>query len=227
MKTQSLLLEPAKYRSPLGPVAPPGNVPDSSRFGNNGVFNGAVAWTRLPSGLYVLNFVPAGTDHVTFAGLRLDVDRTFEFIAIPDFIYNGVGSFMLFSWRIDANNYIYIEHPGDATITMGYNAGGAGPNLAGATVVFTAGSPLIIHCVVDKTGVGEIRYYVNGVSQASDAAPALGTMSASTSTLYLGSNTTPANYYKGKILPLNIFNYALPAGVVNDRFAMLRSLVGI
>ena len=71
MKAKGLVLAPRKYR---GTVTPPSSWEDTSRFENDGVFPGGAAdptWTRLPSGLWVLDFVAANSELVTFGDCGL------------------------------------------------------------------------------------------------------------------------------------------------------------
>jgi hypothetical protein len=57
MKTTGLVFSAKKFWSPGSVVTPPASLPDTSRFGSNGVFSApAPTWIQLPSGLWVNRF---------------------------------------------------------------------------------------------------------------------------------------------------------------------------
>jgi len=147
-------------------------------------------------------------------------DRTISFVFRPSFAYDSATARMYFQWKYDADNYIYLESPGDTSLTMGYNAANT-LNSAGTAVVFSSGDLLVVDCVVNKTG-DEIRWYVNGVSKASDAAPSLGTMVTSASTLYIGSTVVPDEYNNGVMGEFSVNNRAFSAQESLHNYKLLK-----
>ena len=66
MKNREILFEGRRYR---GETSPPATLEDASRYGNDGVFTNTPLWTRLPSGLWYIDFVAATSQLVTIGDI--------------------------------------------------------------------------------------------------------------------------------------------------------------
>lgn len=68
MISRGVVFEGKRYWSPYGSTSPDVNLPDVSRYGNDGTFKGTgePAWTQEPSGLWVMSF--DGTDDIVTIG---------------------------------------------------------------------------------------------------------------------------------------------------------------
>jgi len=66
MKARGIIWEGRQFR---GSVDPPASWEDTCRFGHDGVFTNAPVWTKLPSGLWYLDFVAASSQLVTIGGI--------------------------------------------------------------------------------------------------------------------------------------------------------------
>jgi hypothetical protein len=70
--------------------------------------------------------------------------------------------------------------------------------------------------VYDNSG-DESRLYINSVEENQSAISVSG-IATNTSDVYLGSNSTPAQYFSGKLDDIGIFNYAISQATIDDLY---------
>ena len=87
--------------------------------------------------------------------------------------------------------------------------------ITGTTDIATDGTWYFIAVVYDQSA-GTMKLYVDGVEEADETG--VGTINTNTADVYLGSNSTPTQYYDGLMQEIGIFDYAISEDTIAELF---------
>ncbi len=184
----------------------------------NGVMTN-MTWVRLPSGLWVMNFngttgyvtVPANACLNMIPALSLEAwvlattpANNRQFLAK----YYQATPAGLLDWSLDTQGGLWRATSANAT--------GAVSSLAAIT------ASVWYHLVLTYT-TALLTLYVNGVSQGTDATP--GVINGGNFPLWVGLYNV--SYFAGQMSGIRVYNYALSAGQVLNRFEAERHWYGV
>mgnify|MGYP001571485890 CR=1 FL=1 len=231
-----LLRAPSRSKGPLLKWQPPSDcklwlpgqddpqsatLRDRSGQGNHGTITGAV-WTRLSSGLWVLDF--DGTDdRVTLSALNLSatdftlllwMKPTAAAIAAEKAVISMFSATTGWWWRFWAGN--------SGLLFTSYDAGG---NFTSST----AGAiPAATWSHVAFVRVGALgTSYLNGADVTSGNTVKNPMAYSGTDPFYIGCDYTPASFYGGLQALVQIVSSAFSATQVNSRYQQERHLFGV
>jgi len=233
MKAKSLVLDTQRFWSP-DTVSPPLSLPDTSRFGNNGVFahggGGASdpVWTRLPSGIWVLDldgseeqYVDCGNDHSLNLGTT---DFTVECWARFPAVAN-VAQFICKS-DVGSNNYWEFMKvaPGEIEFYSVTVADGMICEIMGASNI-NDGIFHHIVCLADRGNRGWI--YLDGVDDSDGIHDTCNAPNMDNPSNLLVGTMTNNFYTTGELNLIRIHKYLLSPAEVNKHFEAERYFFGV
>jgi len=186
---------------------------DRSPYGNIGTITGAV-WTRLPSGLGVLDF--DGIDNYVSCGSPASLDLKNNF------------TIMMWATALAQNVYMVAWGEGDvgkrrSLYTDGNNFAfsGWGANVISTTIIVNQGYKHLV-CNVDASS--NVELFVNGVS-VKTGSPAL--VDYATTTTYIGASSPTSGRWTGKIGLVSIYNRVLLASEIQNHYNREKHLFGV
>lgn len=222
MKSSNIVFQGAKV---VGDMPTPANLPDMSRYGNNGTLTN-VTWTPVASTRNVLSFTGAGTDSKA---------------VVPNVDSLNPIYFTIILWcnptTIVGEHHV-LDHRGIAT-PGGYHLRFVDSDIA--FILLDSASPPEYQ--VTASGYGRIGWQMiaatwNGTSQiiyyngqvANSGTPVVGDITLSSSDFVIGHYANVANHaftWGGLISPLIMCNYALSAGEIRNLFEAERRWYGV
>ncbi len=209
-KSTGLVLNPRIY---TGPTTPPAALEDQSRFKNNGTFTN-ITQTRLPSGLWVMNF--NGVSSVVDCGSSSS---------------HAISVYTLQIWLLNTadNNAdcIFGRHIGGAyterRFAITYYGGDLAhivANGAASTRELGPAIPAVLNRWYSVAAVNDgtsLYLYVNG--QLTSAPTAVSNFAVGASTLSIGAAIPVDRYFTGQLALPKLYNRALSATEIYKLYA--------
>lgn len=228
MRNKNIVFEAKRYWSSVATPAPAVGLPDVSPFGNNGTFNGSVAWLQLPSGRWVCNhYGAAAGDYIsiTDASSIRDVP-IFTWIA---WIYPiGWGFFVLGAIIDKGARTLYLDGTNAWLEFFQSFAGNQGNwNTPAASLALNRWFQVAV--TYDSTNVANNPLlYINGVSQVvtESEAPA-GVIDSDLGLPLKIGNSFFNRTFLGYILPVLFARHIYTPAQIRDDFEEKRHWVGI
>ncbi len=191
---------------------------DRSPYGNAGTITGAT-WTRLPSGVWALDF--DGVDDYVDCGNNLSLDLS----------AGGAGTFLAWIYADDPGNgydIIFCKRPGSNPATFDFYIQDASARLSwwisGAekpsSYVVAASTWLFAGFVVGPN----LEFFVNGASVGT-VASTMG--SANSAVVRLGASEIAGERFDGKIALPRIYNRMLSALEIQNLYNREKHLFGV
>ena len=226
--TRSIVFEGKEYWGRPNASTPPDGLPDVSREGNDGTFNGTTAWTQLPSGIWVLeldgdsDFIGAATlRNLNGADFSQECWVNFNVLARgggnanrQQLMYTGTGGDSGMLYQSQSDNKIHAAYYDG----VGFN----GINTASDVLVNTW-----YHVIQVVDSVNNIHsLYLNG-----DQVATVGTAAAvvnGNAGLYLGrAGDGDEQYLNGKLGKPILYLFALSEGQAQDRYFSKKRQFGL
>ncbi len=224
-KYRGIVLEPEVSRD----VEPSATILyDMSRYGTNGTFKaaGEPAWVQLPSGLWVNDY--DGNDYIVAGAASADspLNFTYQDFSILAWVYttNLAAHNTIFCRFEDLTEGYWFFILNTGTLYFRTSQGAANQNTIG-----TSGE-LVINTwyLVGMSRIGaDVYLYQNSVPTRSTIGVHIDPAScARTAKIGIRDNLI-TNPFIGRMSPPRVYNYALSAGQVLQRFEATRSLFGV
>ena len=194
---------------------------DLSGKGNHGTLKGGVSWKLLPSGIWVLSF-DGSTGYTAIPSFTVPADYlTIEVWILPAVDFQADATKWYFAECINSGgcNFLYNN---TGKIHCNWRAGNAwvGPVEYTTTLV----KDTWYHIVYRLNGVSDAKIFVNGDEKASVSPnTAVGSI---THELVIGATNTYGNKMNGLIALPRIYNRALSAGEIKNRYNQTKHLFG-
>ena len=230
-----LLFEPPPLGCVLSLTGLPqsgGTIQDRSPYGNNGTITGAT-WTRLPSGLWVLQF--DGTDDyvkvLDHSSLDIINTLTLEAWIKRDVIGAYHGIIAKYSTGGTQNSFLLAISDGNKP-NFRVSKDGA---YSGATITSLFGATNLLaniwyHVVATyqyvADGTSIMKLYLNGVEDGTTSV-AVGPIFVTTTDVYLGAYSVPDIFLDGLIGLPRIDNSTLNALGITNHYNQERHLFGV
>ena len=104
---------------------------------------------------------------------------------------------------------------GDKKMKFRLKSGETLTTITGTSDIATDGTWYFIAVVYDQSA-GTMKLYVDGVEESDGTG--IGTINTNTADVYLGSNSTPAQYYDGLMQEIGIFDYAISEATIDELY---------